>query len=70
MTRILRSTPEALLIAKLRRDDLRARGLCINGAGHGPALIGVRCVRCAARHGGYATRVDRLSRELRRIAHA
>jgi hypothetical protein len=36
--------------AKNRRDDLAARGLCINGAKHGPATHGQLCSPCRDTH--------------------
>lgn len=39
--------------AKLRRDENRARGACINDTRaqtHGPATNGVRCADCAEKH--------------------
>lgn len=42
--------------AKRRRDRLRAQGLCINGATHGPAVRGGRCQLCLDRRAGLAPR--------------
>jgi hypothetical protein len=37
--------------AKIRRDTLRAEHLCINGAHHGPPVVGaVRCAWCVTVH--------------------
>jgi hypothetical protein len=36
--------------AKNRRDDLTARGFCINGETHGPATHGRRCLWCKVVH--------------------
>ncbi len=52
------TTPEILTIgqqvryqeAKERRDDLTAKGLCLNGATHGPATRGRLCDWCRAVH--------------------
>jgi hypothetical protein len=55
--RILKSDAEALLMSKLRRDQLREEGRCINGplvgnvslktgVVHGPIYKGGRCERC------------------------
>ncbi len=33
--------------SKLRRDDLRKEGYCINGKHHGPPTHGTRCDWCA-----------------------
>lgn len=38
------------LLAKLRRDELKAKGLCISSATHGPATDGVLCARCREQH--------------------
>lgn len=45
-----RTNRERRLIAKMRRDELRLEGNCINGAGHGRATHGVRCAGCAETH--------------------
>ena len=77
--RVLRSTPEQRLIAKLRRDRQRAAGACINATAHGPATHGVRCWECAAVHArhdllpaGYRAHLAalRLLRELKQIEAA
>jgi hypothetical protein len=52
--RVYRTTEEQRLIAKLRRRTRTALGICINGVKHGDATHGIRCRRCAERHGGYA----------------
>ena len=38
------------LKARLRRAELRAQKLCINGASHGPATDGVLCTSCREKH--------------------
>lgn len=48
--RVLKCDPVRLHKAKVRRDDLAAARLCINGAHHGRAMIGPRCPECAAQH--------------------
>jgi hypothetical protein len=40
--------PRALRI-KEHRQDLRRRGICVNGELHGPATHGTRCEACWAR---------------------
>ncbi len=42
-----RTSPEQRLIAKNRRDGLRAKKLCLNGAAHGAAVRSSRCEPCA-----------------------
>jgi len=49
-----KTDPATRLLAKIRRDELREAGLCINGPKHGEAVRGVRCQVCAEKHGGYA----------------
>lgn len=75
--RVYRSSVEARLVAKIRRDELMSRGLCLNGGHHGPAVQGPRCAVCAAVHAfGKAAlgtpwmRMEMLTRELRRIERA
>ncbi len=41
-----RTTAEDRLIKKLRRDALRAKGLCFNNGAHGPAVKSSRCEAC------------------------
>lgn len=41
-----RTSAEHRLVVKLRRDELRARKLCVNNAAHGKAR-GSRCDACA-----------------------
>lgn len=47
-----RTTREQRIVAMLRRDRLRAAGICINGERHGPATHGVLCARCRIVHSG------------------
>lgn len=49
--RTYRTDETTRLLAKLRRDALRANGWCVNGK-HAKASHGVRCERCAAIHRG------------------
>lgn len=37
-------------VAKQRRDDLTAKGYCLNGESHGPAVCGRLCRWCRAVH--------------------
>ncbi len=56
-----KTAPETRLDAKLRRDERRAAGICINGNLHGKATHGVLCAACRATHrDGYdrAVRID------------
>lgn len=45
-----RTDPEQLMLAKMRRDRLRALGVCLNGEAHGKATHGVLCGRCRDVH--------------------
>lgn len=44
--------PDHLAYATARRTRLRALGLCLNGAKHGPATHGVLCAACRLAHSG------------------
>lgn len=44
--------------SKVRRDKLRAAGLCLNGPLHGPATDGVLCRPCRETH----RKTDRITR--------
>lgn len=48
--RRFRTDPVRRKLAKMRRDELRERGLCINGEDHGPATHGVLCWNCRQAH--------------------
>lgn len=48
--RVLKTDGATLLIARDRRADLKARGVCINNAAHGPATSGVLCAACRETH--------------------
>lgn len=42
-----RTSAEDRMIKKLRRDELRAKGLCFNNGAHGRAVKSSRCQPCA-----------------------
>jgi hypothetical protein len=44
--KIYKTEPEERLEKKVRREELTALGLCINGRNHGDATHGVLCERC------------------------
>lgn len=48
-------------LAKVRRDDLIARGFCLNGESHGPATNGRRCLWCIVVHRVGVTRARELA---------
>jgi hypothetical protein len=52
---------------KLRHDELRAAGLCINGPRqgggiHGPVISGGRCARCVCVHRGLPVTAETVAR--------
>lgn len=50
MTRNLKTDDVRRLVAKLRRDELKSLGLCINASAHGKATHGVLCAGCRETH--------------------
>ena len=50
--RLYKTDEGTRLVAKTRRKELTAAGLCINARSHGKATHGVRCKRCDDVHKG------------------